>query len=140
MKVKIISGYYGYHTKFGVKAIGPKDDPIDLPDDEAEALIGSGIAVYVPDAFVATAPESDENAHAGENTDDEVNGADAENESREIPQFSTDMKATELRAIAKTEGIIFAVGSSKEDMVDTLTEHFYGGDAPELAAEAPIVE
>ena len=140
MKVKIINGYYGHHTKFGVKAIGANDAPIDLPDKEAIALIDAGIAAYVPGETVATASADIRQTTNGETAPQEENDAAHENSAPAIPQFGYDTKASELRAIAKAEGITFAVGTSKADMVDVLTEHFYGGDAPELTAEVPVTE
>lgn len=138
MKVKIINGYYGHHTKFGVKAIGANDAPIDLPAEDAIALVDAGIAAYATDEAVATASADIGQTANGETAPHEENDAASENSVPAIPQFGYDTKASELRAIARAEGITFAVGTSKADMVDVLTEHFYGGDAPELTAEAPV--
>ena len=92
--IKIVQGVYG-HLVNGV--VYPKDSrsvPFELTPEQEEWLVKKGVAVYV-DAGRTALP-------------DEVEA---------IPEYSVEMKANELRAIAEKMGLKFKPGTSKAEMV-----------------------
>ena len=105
--IKIVKGVYGYcgvnmdgHT---TKPKTPKDAPFELNDKRAAELVAAGIAVYV----------NDDGALLIDDNGDVVVGM--------VPEYSTEMKAAELRDIAKEHmGLTFPVGTTKADMVEQM--------------------
>lgn len=105
--IKIVKGVYGYcgvnmdgHT---TKPKTPKDAPFELNDKRAAELVADGIAVYVND---------DGDLLIDDNGDVAVGM---------VPEYSTEMKAAELRDIAKEHmGLTFPVGTTKADMVEQM--------------------
>ncbi len=140
-KIKIKRGFYGLHTKNGTQTKGPKDLPFEVDDKEAERLVSLGVATYVGNTPVATVVNEENTSDTGDNTPDNENApeSDLEDDGGDIPEYSIDSNASDLRAIAKSVGITFKVGTTKEDMVSALDE-FFSGDMPELDAEASVVE
>lgn len=119
--IKIVKGVYGYLDGATVKPKTPKDAPFELNDKRAAELVADGVAVYVTDD--------------GEMLiDDETGGVVV----GMVPEYSVDMKAQELRDIAKEHmGLTFAVGTTKAEMVEQMDayieEHTVDGDdLPEL--------
>lgn len=101
--IKIIKGIYGYvDEKTGV--VSPKtekDEPFELSEEKEERLVKLGVAVYVNGGRTAL-PEGVE----------------------EVPEYSVDMKADELRAIAKQYmGLTFKPGTTKAEMVAAMDKH-----------------
>lgn len=116
--IQIIKGTYGYLDSNGV--VRPKtaaDAPFDLTPEQEARLVNLGVAVYV-DA-PETLPEG-------------VKG---------IPEYSADMKASELREIAEMMGLTFKAGTSKREMIDAmdafLAENMEDTDADDLPDIAP---
>jgi len=141
-KIKIKRGFYGLHTKFGVQAKGPNDEAFEVDDNEAKRLVDLGIAKYIGDTTVATGEESADEDNASVNPPEIEAPAESEYEGdsvTDIPEYSIDSNASDLRAIAKSVGITFKVGTTKEDMVTALDEYFGVMDAPDLSAETPVV-
>lgn len=159
--IKIINGVYG-HRPIGSKYIEPKragDPPFQVDDAEAERLVNLKVAEYadivtklVP-VGVATGEIPTEKEKTGINIPDEQNDSEDEMELPEKPDYSTDMKATELREFMEECGLTYKVGMSKADMVAALDE-YYGVDTeeedtedetedtekpPELGVEDPVV-
>lgn len=105
--IKIVKGVYGYcgvnmdgHT---TKPKTPKDAPFELNDKRAAELVADGIAVYV----------NDDGDLLIDDNGDVVVGM--------VPEYSTEMKAAELRDIAKEHmGLTFPVGTTKADMVEQM--------------------
>ncbi|MFW5433709.1 SAP domain-containing protein [Paenibacillus apiarius] len=95
--IKIISGVYGYREGASIKPKTANDAPFSLPPQEEERLVKRGVAEYL-DGEPNTEP------------DDWIG----------IPEYHVDMKAEELRAIAKKLGLSFKVGTSKVDMVEAI--------------------
>ena len=118
--IKIICGTYGRYVEQKVKdkdgnetvktrvvPMAPGSEPFSLdPEREAE-LVKLGIAEYVVDEDNTEEPEEPELPEGVE----------------EIPAYSVDMKATELREIGKMCGLTFKVGMSKAEMVAALDAH-----------------
>lgn len=101
--IKIVKGVYGYLDGMTVKPKTPKDAPFELNDKRAAELVADGIAVYVND---------DGDLPIDDNGDVVVGMA---------PEYSTEMKAAELRDIAKEHmGLTFPVGTTKADMVEQM--------------------
>lgn len=132
-KIEIIGGRYGYISPSGVYSVKTVDDlPFEVEDSEAERLVKRGIATII----------RDDNAPLNDMRGSEEDGTG------EFPKYSTDLSVSELRAIAKNVGISFKVGTTKEEMVAVLDEHFGGSedngeseddDDFELSAEEPVV-
>lgn len=101
--IKIVKGVYGYLDGMTVKPKMPKDAPFELNDKRAAELVADGIAVYV----------NDDGDLLIDDNGDVVVGM--------VPEYSTEMKAAELRDIAKEHmGLTFPVGTTKADMVEQM--------------------
>ena len=130
--IKIIKGVYGYVNKNGsVKPKTPKDEPFELSKEQEERLVKLGVAEYVGGETPAEPAEEMPELPEG------VTG---------IPEYSVEMKADELRAIAKEMGLTFKPGTSKAKMVEEMDAHIaehyadgYDADTGELivAEDAP---
>ena len=118
--IRIIQGTYGYIDKNGiVKPKTAKDGPFELEDKDREAeLVALGVAEYADGTELI-------DTEAGVVVDG-------------VPEYSVDMKAQELRDIAKEHmGLTFTVGTTKAEMVEQMDayieEHTVDGDTlPEL--------
>lgn len=103
--IKIIQGTYGYIDENGiVKPKTAKDAPFELEDKSREAeLVALGVAEYADGTELII--------------DEETGGVVVDG----VPEYSTDLKAAELRDIAKAYmGLTFAVGTSKAEMVEQM--------------------
>ncbi len=145
-KIKITRGFFGHHEKIGNKTVvrrkGPQDPAFEVDDDKAKRLVDLGIAKYVDAVPVATPSESFEEAGSSNNLPENEAPAEDENEDdsgNNIPEYSIDSHVSDLRTIAKAEGISFKVGMTKSEMITALDEHFGVMDAPDLSAETPVV-
>lgn len=120
--IKIIQGTYGYIDENGiVKPKTAKDAPFELADKSREVeLVALGVAEYADGTDLIL--------------DEETGGVVVDG----VPEYSADLKAQELRDIAKEYmGLTFAVGTTKAEMVEQmdayLEEHTVDGDdLPEL--------
>lgn len=95
--IKIIAGVYGHKEGVSIKPKTANDAPFSLPPEQEERLVKRGVAVYV---------DAEPNAEPDNWID--------------IPEYHIDMKAEELRAIAKKLGISFKGGTSKGEMVKAI--------------------
>lgn len=120
--IKIIQGTYGYIDENGiVKPKTAKDAPFELEDKSREAeLVALGVAEYADGTELII--------------DDETGGVVV----GMVPEYSVDMKAQELRDIAKEHmGLTFTVGTTKAEMVEQMDAYIEahsvdGDDLPEL--------
>lgn len=120
--IKIIQGTYGYVDENGiVKPKTAKDAPFELEDKSREAeLVALGVAEYADGTELII--------------DEETGGVVVDG----VPEYSTDLKAAELRDIAKAYmGLTFAVGTTKAEMVEQMDAYIEahtvdGDDLPEL--------
>lgn len=120
--IKIIQGTYGYIDENGiVKPKTAKDAPFELEDKSREAeLVALGVAEYADGTELII--------------DEETGGVVVDG----VPEYSTDLKAAELRDIAKAYmGLTFAVGTTKAEMVEQMDAYIGahtvdGDDLPEL--------
>lgn len=106
--IKIIQGTYGYIDENGiVKPKTAKDAPFELEDKSREAeLVALGVAEYADGTELII--------------DEETGGVVVDG----VPEYSTDLKAAELRDIAKAYmGLTFAVGTTKAEMVEQMDAH-----------------
>ena len=115
--IKIIQGTYGYIDENGiVRPKTAKDAPFELEDKSREAeLVALGVAEYADGTELII--------------DEETGGVVVDG----VPEYSTDLKAAELRDIAKAYmGLTFAVGTTKAEMVEQMDayieEHTVDGD------------
>lgn len=142
--IRIVSGVYG-HRPAGGKYVERKragDPPFEIEEDKAARLVALGVAEYVdaveevPFQGVATGHSEENVGEVVDNSTEEFDALETdleddiidEDETEEIPHYSTDMRMDELREILNDCGIPFKVGMSKEDIVDVLDEYFYGAD------------
>lgn len=135
--IRIVNGTYGYRPNGSPHVIMPVsagDPPISVDDAKATELVKSGVAVYVetpitqeaaPAAPVA-APFSDDGEP--EPDSDDATGAVATADMAPV-EYSTKMRADDLRAAMREQGIPVKIGMTKQDMVDALNA------APDLSAE-----
>ncbi len=120
--IKIIQGTYGYIDENGiVKPKTAKDAPFELEDKSREAeLVALGVAEYADGTELII--------------DEETGGVVVDG----VPEYSTDLKAAELRDIAKAYmGLTFAVGTTKAEMVEQMDAYIEAhtvddDDLPEL--------
>lgn len=120
--IKIIQGTYGYIDENGiVKPKTAKDAPFELEDKSREAeLVALGVAEYADGTELII--------------DEETGGVVVDG----VPEYSTDLKAAELRDIAKAYmGLTFAVGTTKAEMVEQMDAYIEahtvdGDDLPEF--------
>lgn len=134
--IKITKGVYGYVTKNGaVKPKTPQDEPFELTPEKEARLVGLGVAEYVGGASPAPA-ESAEEPETGAELPELPEGVTG------IPEYNADMKADELRAIAKEMGLTFKPGTTKAKMVEEMdayiAEHSvagYDADTGELITD-----
>ena len=135
--IKITKGVYGYVTKNGVvKPKTPQDEPFELTAGKEARLVGLGVAEYVGGATPAEnaeEPETDAELPELPELPEGVTG---------IPEYNADMKADELRTIAKEMGLTFKPGTTKAKMVEEMdayiAEHSvdgYDADTGELIAD-----
>lgn len=98
--IKMISGTFGYWD--GVKVVPKtnKDAPFSAGAECEARLVRLGIAEYVGGA-----------SKPAEELPELPDGVEA------IPEYDVNMKADELRKIAKLMGLTFAVGTTKAEMV-----------------------
>lgn len=151
--VQIIKGTYGHRPinadgtiSKSVKPVTAKDAPISVRDEEAVRLEGLGVGkvviaeeTIVP--AVATAVQADaedtpgvDPAQAQEGAEgvDEDAGADDDQdgteEGVEIPEYSMDWSADDLRALVNSLGLPGASRMNKTEMVAALDAAFDGGE------------
>lgn len=121
--VKITHGYYGAKEGNIIKVKGKNDNPFPLPDEEADRIVGLGIAEYVGEAVPTKAADI-----VSQNTEESG-----------IPEYDDSTGMTELKEIAKREGMAVPFGISKKDLKALLDEHFADedDDMPALTVEDP---
>lgn len=121
-KVKIIAGAYGQHIGSRVFLRDVNSEPFELDEAEANRLADLGVAEIVE--IVERQPPADRTSDHGDkisdDDNDDVDGVDENN----LPFYSVDSSAADLREIGKTCGLSFRVGMSKADMVAALDEYF----------------
>lgn len=112
--IKIIAGVYGYFDGVTVKAKTPKDKPFELNDQRAAELVSAGVAAYVDAPAVA---EKHVDGSELQELLDSVPGLEV------VPEYNVNMKAAELREIAKGLGLEFPQGTTKKEMVAAMDKH-----------------
>lgn len=140
--IRLISG----STRVGNNTYTPANGAFKADKESEARLVACNVAEYVQEdasARVATADTDEETTTPNVNTPDDKKAGDGVlGGSENIPEISMDMTAQELREIGKPLGIKFGIGTTKEEMVRILKEH-YGiaddEDVPNINAEAPIV-
>lgn len=164
MEIKIIKGTYGQRTVNPVtKAVRVRPvsmgERVEVSDQEAARLVALGVAAYLDEnpqdnpAEDAVSPGKGENGgEAGKHPsemDPPLTGLETppaedtppEEEGDEIPEYSIDLKADQLRALMEQYGVPYKSGMNKSDMVAALDEYFAqdGGEAPpDLSAAGPV--
>ncbi len=148
--IRIISGAYGLEIDGFIKAKTKNDPPFAVDCKEADRLVALGVAEIVEKAADTPAkagtdskPDSlpdDDTGGTGSEQDGD-SGSDTDDglgEYADIPEYNPDMNVNELRAIAKTVGISFKVGTTKEEMVEELDKYFGENGGFSLDAEEPV--
>ncbi len=141
--IRLISG----STRVGNKTFSPDNGAFDAGKESESYIVSRGVAEYVCEsapAPVATVNTDEESISPSVNTSEtyEASGGVLDG-SADIPEINIGMSAQELREIGKAIGIKFGIGTTKEEMVRVLKEHYgiadNGEEAPDLSAETPIV-
>lgn len=139
--IRLISGF----TRVGDKIFTPSNGPFDAGKKSEAYLVSCGVAEYVDNAPVpvATGNTSEESVSPSVNTPEINKSSESDlDSSADIPEINVDMTAQELREIGKTIGVKFGIGTTKEEMVRVLREHYGingdGEDVPDLSVETPI--
>lgn len=164
MEIKIIKGTYGQQTVNPVtKAVRVRPismgERVEVSDQEAARLVSLGVAAYLDENPQDNpASDADSPGNGGEiggtgkhppevdlpSTGLETPPAEdtpPEEDGDEIPEYSTDMKADQLRALMEQYDVPYKSGMNKADMVAALDEYFAqdGGEAPpDLSAAGPV--
>lgn len=121
--IKMVRGVFGLPVNGIVKAMDKDSGPFKASAEQEERLVRLGLAVKVEATEGEPAPAADETVDTGAPIGfDEM--PPLPEEETEIPEYSVDMKATELREIGAKSGLTFKVGMSKVDMVAALDKHF----------------
>lgn len=124
--IKIICGVYGGAD--GLKR--PGDKPFSLSPEEEARLVARKVAAYVNEP-PTEAPQDDDSQDEYIPDDAPIGFDEMPPEDLDelpegvigIPEYSVEMKASELREIGKLCGLSFKVGMSKQEMVDALDKH-----------------
>ena len=118
--IRMLRGVFGLPVDGIVKAMDKNSGAFDAGAEQEERLVRLGLAVKVEDGGNIAYPVETVD------TTDPI-GMDEMPPLPEgvtgIPEYSVEMKATELREIGKMCGLTFKVGMSKADMVDALDKH-----------------
>jgi len=135
--VQIVNGTYGYRPDGSnyVVPVTPRDLPISVSDEEAKRLVDLGVAVYVGEGAVATAPSPDSDACPISNSPSDEDGESGDSDPAEgaVPDIETlkGMKMEDLRAMAENLGIESAGSAKKKsELIEAISE----------AASVPSVE
>lgn len=133
MILRILTGGYGHMHDDRCDLI-LRGETVDVPDDEAKALIAIGAAEKV----VATGQERAEGPELGENTPE----PEAPQESAEGPKTLDDMTVAELKAYAEDALIDVSGCKRKAEIIARILEEENGADdgetPPDVSAEAPV--
>lgn len=150
MKVKIIDGVYGFRDESGaIQPVTPRDDAIDLPEEEAQRLVALKVA-QLTEAFenfsqvAHNALKTGDTVQAKENTDNDEKAktestGDSKDEDagqQEKPSYSEEMTAAELKDIMEKYGVTVKARMTKGDMVTALNLFFAEEDGVD-DGEAP---
>jgi hypothetical protein len=113
--IKMIRGVFGLPVNGIVKAMDKNSGPFEAGAEQEARLIRLGLAVRVDGGEPAHAETVDTSTPIGfDETPPLPEGVTA------IPEYSVDMKATELREIGAMCGLSFKVGMKKTEMVAAL--------------------
>lgn len=134
--IKMIRGVFGLPVNGIVKAMDKNSPPFEASAEQEKRLVERGFAEYVdgvdtsaPIGFDETPPEE------FEELPELPEGVTA------IPEYSEDMKQSELRKIGEMCGLTFKVGMTKKEMVAALDAHIEAnmveGDEFEEEDESP---
>ena len=156
--IQMICGVFGLPVTDGdrktVKAMDKDSGPFNAGEEQEKRLVALGIAEYVYDAppigFDETPPvdpNADHDEETGENHDEET-GADDEDLPVgviEIPEYSVENTAEQLREIGNLCGLEFKPNMKKQDMVDALDAHIAanmvdGAEIDEDGELAPVFD
>lgn len=127
--IKIIKGVYGYMTPAGiVKPKTAEDAPFSLTAEQEKRLVDLGVAEYVAAANKAE-PEIEP-----EQLPDLPEGVTG------IPEYNANMKADELREIAKGMGLTFKANASKAAMVEAMDKYIEEHSVPGYNVDTGEIE
>lgn len=157
----IITGLLIHNKGKTSVALTAADGPLTFSEELEARLVSEGVAKYVEDKpahreptkkdadkGVATATGEANGQSTNDNPPDNNTSSNSTENAQEIPEYSTDMKAAELREIMEDCNLQYRVGMSKADMVAALDAYFEAEDEeedddedtpPDLGAEDPIV-
>lgn len=148
--IQMICGVFGLPVTNGdrktVKAMNKDSGPFEAGEEQEKRLVALGIAEYVYDAtpigFDETPPEDPNADHDEETGADDFELPDGV---IEIPEYSVENTAAQLREIGKLCGLEFKPNMKKQDMVDALDAHIAanmvdGAEIDEDGELAPVFD
>ena len=106
--IRIIKGSYGLRCGKGVKAIVAGSEPIELSVEKEKRLVRLGVAEYVATEGVEENQPIEEGTQTGDKIVDE------------LPEYSEDMKLTELKEIAEAYGVDASSMRAKKDVIEAI--------------------
>ena len=144
--IQMICGVFGLPVTNGdrktVKAMDKNSGPFEAGEEQEKRLVALGIAEYVYDAtpigFDET-PPMDPNADSDEETGED--DFELPEGVIEIPEYSVDLTAAQLREIGKLCGLEFKPNMKKQYMVDALDAHIAANmvDGAEIDEDGELV-
>ena len=141
MKVRIINGTYGYrpdpNKPFLVRPVSA-GGTCDVSAEEGQRLIGLGVAIAMemPPAPVATPPNPAPEADSGDNTPEAEAATEPLETDEATPPDLSNMKLSELKAIASQHGVDASKMRSKAEVIAAIQEA--EDELPDLTPEEPM--
>lgn len=106
--IRIIKGSYGLRKGKEVKAIVAGSDPIELSAEKEERLVRLGVAEYVTSEGGEVKQPDEEGTQTGDEIVDE------------LPEYSEDMKLSQLKEIAEAYGVDARALRSKKEVIEAI--------------------
>ena len=139
--IKMIRGVFGLPVNGIVVAKDKNSEPFSASEEQEKRLVERGFAEYVDGVDTLTPIGFDEIPEGDALEDDSNELPELPEGVTAIPEYSEDMKQSELREIGAMCGLTFKVGMTKKEMVAALDAHIEAnmveGDALEDDEEAP---
>ena len=140
IKIKIVSGTYGYNNGFSVEPKNKDSDPFEIPDAEAKRLVSLGFAEFVIKGEQAA--EVEENNFHVETPSDEKNNIEGHLDAEQMEKMTN----ADLKKLAEDMGIDTSKMKKKSDYIEAIVSEqvFISEDDAieeglEIGTEDPVV-
>lgn len=123
--------------RIGAELMSPQSGAFEAEPQTEKRLVTLGVAEYVGGQAEESPHERGNGLGVGGNTPENEPAENASQEAdSDIPRYSMDTTAKELRAIGEKEGLVFKPQATKKEMVTQLDEHFGVADLEEIGLTA----